>query len=232
MWPDSSFAPPRGSFQTPVLQPSSKPTDEPTKTISINCQWLPYIRGALMQLVLQATWVPTDAGVTDVQMRAMTLISMFTECGESVLPIACPYDFFSAGSELGWSPFPGSDFCHPCYGVWTGTSFESCLTCSGYNQGQMVSPTLLARCDSIEIDYTSAQNVVFDVYNWDGTTATLISAAGGPSGTGVHITIPVGVMLNKLRLVFTNDPADSSHDALIQITNVGLVIENMTGDCP
>lgn len=123
MYPDQQYAPAVGSFQRQVLPPTFDPDASPTKTISINCQWLPYIRGALLQLVLQATWdAATPADLLLVQERAMTLIAMFEECATSALPFACPYDW-SGLSQEGWflDPVFGSiGYAPSAIGVFTG----------------------------------------------------------------------------------------------------------------
>jgi hypothetical protein len=107
LWPDQPYAPARGSFERPVLPPLVDPDTAPTLTVAVNCEWLPFIRGALMQLLLQATWTVSDpAELTLTQARVFSLIDLFQECGSSVVPFACPYDF-TAGTG-GWSLFPNS----------------------------------------------------------------------------------------------------------------------------
>ena len=93
MFQDSPFAPSRGSFQTPVLPPATDPDAAPTKNFAINCSWLPFIRGALLQLVLQASWKADEPLLTLTQERAMTLISMFQECPSALIPFLCSGDF-------------------------------------------------------------------------------------------------------------------------------------------
>lgn len=94
MFRDTSYAPSRGSFQTPVAPPLADPDAAPTHSISINCSWLPFVRGALEQLLLQATWKTDDpATLLLAQQRAWTLIAMFDECTGSTVPFACPFDF-------------------------------------------------------------------------------------------------------------------------------------------
>jgi len=94
MYPDAPYAEGRGSFLRPVPLPHYGPSAEPTKTIIVACEWLPYIRGALQQLLLQTTWA-TDNPVflTDIQGNVFNLIDLFSECPESELPFTCDYDF-------------------------------------------------------------------------------------------------------------------------------------------
>jgi hypothetical protein len=113
LWPDNIYAPPRGSFERPVIQPLTDPDASPTKTVAINCDWLPYVRGALQQLVLQATWNNIEGGLDITQARAMTLISMFEECEGAAPPFACPYDFVHAGSGAPFVPTAPGPFVGP-----------------------------------------------------------------------------------------------------------------------
>src|SRR5215471_922364 len=68
----------RGSFQTPVIPPTSQPDADPRQAVCINQDWLPFIVGALKQLELQATWkVADNAALLDVQGRVFDLMSKF-----------------------------------------------------------------------------------------------------------------------------------------------------------
>ena len=78
MFPDSDFAVPVGSFQAPVPRPQSDPTAGDLVYIGVNCEWLPYIAGALQQLLLQSTWqYDTTDELNKVQGQAFNLISLF-----------------------------------------------------------------------------------------------------------------------------------------------------------
>lgn len=98
MWQDSPFAEPVPSFQQPVVAPDWDPDASPTKTVEVACVWLPYIRGALYQLLLQSTWDPAGPDLLHTQQRVFNLIDLFSECSSGVLPFACPYPF-SEGDE-------------------------------------------------------------------------------------------------------------------------------------
>lgn len=134
MWPDEPYAPPRGSFNRPVPVPSQDPGDTPSLTVSVACSWLPYIRGALQQLLLQATWDTDDpAQLLLTQERAFALIDIFKECNASDLPFSCPYDFESSGgdwsdraSQSGDAP-PASAFWDFPVGAW----IETCHPAGG-----------------------------------------------------------------------------------------------------
>lgn len=98
MWPDQPYAPARGSFERPVPLPLGNADADPSHTVTIACEWLPYVRGALQQLLLQATWDTTSPdALLLVQQRAFSLIDLFVECS-GVPAISCPYNFTVSGS--------------------------------------------------------------------------------------------------------------------------------------
>lgn len=100
MWADSDYAPSRGSFLRPVAPPVVDPTTAPTITITISCAWLPFIRGALQQLLLQATWQGDAPTLLEAQQRAFNLIDLFQECATVDFPFACSYEIEVDGA--GW----------------------------------------------------------------------------------------------------------------------------------
>ena len=78
MYPPSPFAVPIGSFNQPVALPTTDPNQGPLFYIGINCEWMPYVAGALSQLLLQTTWDTSDVDALQlVQNRAQLLISLF-----------------------------------------------------------------------------------------------------------------------------------------------------------
>jgi len=78
MWPNSDFPRPVGSFQHPVPVVGVDPDAAPLVFVSFNERWLPYIVGALKQLVLQSTWATDDPYTWGIeQFRAMNLLSYF-----------------------------------------------------------------------------------------------------------------------------------------------------------
>lgn len=77
MFPPSVFATPRGSFNVPVPAPGQDPGACPLVTVTFSEAWLPYVLGALDQLVLQATWQGDDDTQTTAQQQAMYLKSLF-----------------------------------------------------------------------------------------------------------------------------------------------------------
>lgn len=86
MFPPSPYAGSVGSFQNPVNRPSAGPLEAPFVSVQINCEWIPFIVGALKQLLLQATWrYDTVDELQRVQGQAFDLIALFNTalCGQS-----------------------------------------------------------------------------------------------------------------------------------------------------
>lgn len=99
MFTDARYAPSVGSFRRPVPLITDEPDATPTVSVSIACSWLPYIRGSLQQLLLEATWATDDpAALLIQQQRVFKLIDLFQECSTTVLPFACPFDFSTGGN--------------------------------------------------------------------------------------------------------------------------------------
>lgn len=74
LWPNSPFAVPVSSFIEPVPVPGVDPLTGDCRILRVNKAWLPYIAGALQQLILQTTWQGDEATVTEAQAQAMNLI--------------------------------------------------------------------------------------------------------------------------------------------------------------
>ena len=97
MFGDSPFAEPTSSYNQPVPPVQADPTDNPIVYIPINKQYIPYIAGALQQLLLQAAY-PSDISTDDlnlVQSRWMDAISIVGNALSLVLAQ------FSAGADEG-----------------------------------------------------------------------------------------------------------------------------------
>lgn len=77
MFPNSPYAHPVGSFRVPVDPPTTEPDGSPLVTVRINSSWLPYIRGALQQLLLQSTWNADETALELVQERVYRLFRAF-----------------------------------------------------------------------------------------------------------------------------------------------------------
>jgi hypothetical protein len=125
VYPDSAYASGRGSFLRPVPQPVSGPSDSPTQSVAINCDWLPYIRGALQQLLLQATWQPGLPGLDITQGRAFNLIDLFQECSSPEPPFICTYAFALSSDGSPWTPRPEGPLIPPLSHFQPGVGWES-----------------------------------------------------------------------------------------------------------
>jgi hypothetical protein len=86
-----------GSFQNPVVPPVVPP-DNPTDQICVQFSraWLPYVLGALSQLILQSTWQGDDSTVEGAQINAMLLRYLFSLA--DICPFVCPIG--AGGFEL------------------------------------------------------------------------------------------------------------------------------------
>lgn len=127
MYPDQDYASSRGSFAFPVVPPTVDADSSPGLTLTVACAWLPYIRGALYQLLLQATWDTDAAGLALTQARVWNLIDLFVECSTSVLPFSCPYDFTAAQGDWFGFLFGGQHVPNPIgiYDAGVGWSAET-----------------------------------------------------------------------------------------------------------
>lgn len=84
MYPDSQFRNPVSSFQRPVAPPGVDSDVAPFVCVQFNATWLPYVLGALKQLVMQYTWDTTDPDeINLVQQRAFNLMDIFTLAGQA-----------------------------------------------------------------------------------------------------------------------------------------------------
>lgn len=102
---DSIFATPRPSFERPVPLVLVDPWDAPLIYLKLNVQWMPYVLGALRQLVLQSTWDTTDPAALDlVQARAMSLINLFTLALQHPAADDCCHEIAMTDSRIKWLP--------------------------------------------------------------------------------------------------------------------------------
>lgn len=161
MYPDTGYAGPRGSFLRPVPIPTHGPNDGGTQPCQVSCDWLPYVRGALYQLLLQSTWATDDpAELLQVQEWVFDLIDQFGEGDCSTGPaFACPFDFTT--SEYDWEVYPEFGL-----GSWvSGQGYETTYN-SGANLYQAI----------IWLDGLSGMTLTSIDMTYDGD--------GGPGGAG------------------------------------------------
>lgn len=83
MYPPSPYAYPIGSFQAPVVPPAVPVNQAPFLYIPVNCEWFPYIAGALQQLLLQTTWDCDPETLVKVQGWVFDLIAQIN-CGSAL----------------------------------------------------------------------------------------------------------------------------------------------------
>ena len=84
---DGNFALP--SFMVPQVPPDADPDEDPLVHVTFNALWLPYVLGALDQLVMYASWDADNDGKLLASMRAATL-KEFIAVG-SLEPVPAPY---------------------------------------------------------------------------------------------------------------------------------------------
>jgi hypothetical protein len=112
-------------YLVPIVLPPCDPDFQPV-SVSISCQWLSYIVGALSILKEQATWDTTDPDLMlEAIQRANNLIEIFSAaiddsaCAALLVPIACDFHFDSG--DGGWVIDPSFGF-----GTYvSGVGFES-----------------------------------------------------------------------------------------------------------
>jgi len=228
--PDSPFAVPKGSFPDPLPLPTEDPDASPGLTVTVACSWLPYVRGALQQLLLQSTWKTSDPDqLLLAQQRAFNLIDLFQECSTAVLPFACPYDFTLADggfyNRTGYTP-PYTD---DQIGVWaTLTGWVGQYTTAPGINRSIAGVDILAGVGSasytgidVELYYTagdvdSGANV-FSAYllNGGSTVASLdINQGALPNGFSTQSTTFSAVIADTFGLiVYSNRVSPIGSDA-------------------
>lgn len=112
MWNPSSFRQQQGSFVEPVPIPAADPMSPPFVCIQVNQEWLPYVIGALMQLVQPTSWLhSTEAELQEVLARATDLIGVAGNA-ELCVPISlqftetCALQYSRDGGAT-WLDVPG-----------------------------------------------------------------------------------------------------------------------------
>lgn len=121
MWPERFLPTPVGSFVESVVPPTTDPSDEPLVCVSFNASWLPYVLGALSQLMNPASWETPDDNALQTTLSAATeLLFMVGQGGNCVT-----YELrFTAACGLEFSTDGGT--------TWTGvtdwtTYFDECV---------------------------------------------------------------------------------------------------------
>lgn len=236
---DGFFPSPRPSFTSAVVPPGVDPTSTPSVTVTFACAWLPFVRGALQQLVLAATWdVDTDAALVLAQLRAMTLLSLFVECSGELIPVACPYDWQAEEAQLGW--FGDSSGVCAGAGAWTGAGWESVYAgappaCDGDNNLSIAKGGFSGqRITSVEFTYTSTQRLEVGLIDgYTGSSQTQWEVDTLPAGTAITTLVSTDHTFSNdhLRFFMDNSPGGGGNTAFT-LHKVVLGLENATGACP
>lgn len=222
MIPDSPFNHPVSSFQRPVPPPTVDFDATPTCSVAISEQWVPYVVGALWQLVQPSTWQSDDpATVYLAQQRAMSLIAAFT-CGTGELPFIC---LGNATSDP--SPFATWTIDSGC-GIWfSGFAYQGAL-CSGgghdFNQAAVivtldnpVTLTFLRMTFNMTKGHFTTPSGFDQVYLRDSTHGTLLAAIDqGSLVNGEDLTLEwAGAIsgVSVVELVVTSDEFDDGGPA-------------------
>ena len=103
----------QGSFVEPVTPPEADPSDEPQVCISINKSWVPYVVGALLQLVQPSSWRTSDPAVLSATLTAATeLIESVGTAGGCMIirwsPDDCAIQISTDAGDT-WSDISGWD---------------------------------------------------------------------------------------------------------------------------
>ena len=121
MWVDLPNWQPVSSFVEPVAPVDTDVDAAPLVCLQLNASWLPYIVGALMQLIQPTTWDTSDPTVlANMQQQALTLMELVgTAEGCSMLTFqfdsACNLQFSNDGGTT-WTDVPGWPTYAPgCY---------------------------------------------------------------------------------------------------------------------
>ena len=112
MYPNSPFAHPTSSFNSPVPVPSEHPNEGVLVSICFNETWLPYVIGSLKQLWLQSTWsVEDETQLNAVLLDAALLTEIFSgasmccPCPSSKVVDGVPMYTFDGTN---YYPYPGA----------------------------------------------------------------------------------------------------------------------------
>lgn len=186
------YAHPTSSFNKPVPIPGAEPDMGPCVTVSFGQAWLPYVLGALTQLLLQTTWDTDDREVfLLVQEQASTLISSIAEQGYSEMS-GCGCGCGGAGSltrwndegalEISydggatWQPFPQGDpringNYYPKLPLATG----NVTRCAA---AENIVANMTAQVDQYADDLESLANLAALIVDIDATVAVFLGIAG------------------------------------------------------
>lgn len=216
-------------FRFPVPLPIQDPDAAPTTTITISCSWLPYIRGALLALLMQYTWPQgDDAAVYLAQQRANTLIAMFTECAAPLFPVSCFYDYTI--STAGWALDPSSFGVYTPAVGWQGT-FVDGHSQSAIRIGIAVNSTDIITDMSMTVAASAAGSGANDsaifYYRDGGGVLNVLQSQHVDAGTNVYVWS--GSITGNVEVLVSVNSGDTA--ATVTITDVTVNGFSDTG-CP
>lgn len=114
MFGDSPFARPRSSYERPVPLVLVDPDVDVNYTVCFRSEWLPYVLGALQQLLQQVTWDTDDPDALNlVQARAELLIALFMEGCPTVMPDTGCVTYPMSASFISY--YPQNPYTQPGY---------------------------------------------------------------------------------------------------------------------
>ena len=220
MFPDSPYAHPVGSFQRPVPVPGVDPDSGQQIAVIFSAAWLPYVVGALKQLVLQSTWIAEGGALDTVQGQAMTLLYLF-----SIAQSVPSTQYVSLGADM---PFfrevceGGQSFLEfeSCPGEWTRLANSNQIGQPGQQSGGAPQPPAGgSQCYNLSFAANSLALVPTTVNS--GDQVTLNSASGAGSDDGLHWYCDDGSIFfagtcSEPGITFGTDPLPSApHMALL-----------------
>jgi hypothetical protein len=228
MYPAGGFPASVGSFSIPVAPPGVDPTAGPLVYVGINCAWLPYITGALTQLLLQSTWdVATLAELELVRGQATDLMNLFNCAVLPTLEELCQSAGGGEGDMGCCLRFVDGKLQELVCGVWTDVAGQEGLSLSSPPQpgggtpqpapgggcqaypGEMSAddiwaiPTPLSTGDVVTITQTggASNDSTLPTPFWFCPDGQLFFGGGCVGGGGTSVTDPVPTALHQSLII-------------------------------
>ena len=119
MWIPSEFPYPVSSYAEAVAAPGADPFDAPLMCVAINAHWIPYVAGAMMQLVNPATWIAGDQAalfaILEAATRLISAVGMASECTAVQLRYTAQCGLQTSTDGTTWVDVPGwSEYFAAC----------------------------------------------------------------------------------------------------------------------
>lgn len=114
VFPDSLFAEPQSSYERPAPLVLHDPDVDANVSVCFHSSWLPYVIGALSQLLQQTTWATDDPDALNlVQARAQLLIDLFIQGCPTLIPDTGCLTYLPYASFISY--YPQNPFTDPSY---------------------------------------------------------------------------------------------------------------------